>query len=296
VILRGKATIAPQAWFDPDMCRWLAYFGDPDRMGELVYNPSHSLIEQSRAARFTSHLTNADGFGVGWYGLSELPGVYRSVAPAWSDRNLQELCAQIESPLFLAHVRATTGTPVQQTNCHPFRDGRWLFVHNGFVDHYPRLRRDLMLAVEPRFFDRIEGTTDSELLFFLALTFGLDEDPLPALERMAGYVETIGHRHGVAEPLQMTAGVSDGERLFAVRYASGRAEANSLYVSNDARDVRQLYPENERLQHLSDEARAVVSEPLSDLPGLWREVPPSSAVIVQPGDDREVPFTPHAPD
>jgi hypothetical protein len=37
--------------------------------------------------------------------------------------------------------------------------------------------------------------------------------------------------------------------------------------SNDARDVRQLYPEGERLQHLSDEARAVVSEPLADLPG-----------------------------
>jgi predicted glutamine amidotransferase len=118
------------------MCRWLAYFGSPIRIEELVYNASHSLIEQSRAARLTTHLTNADGFGIGWYGRSELPGLYRSVSPAWSDRNLQELCAHIASPLFLAHVRAATGTPVQQTNCHPFRDGRWLFVHNGFVgDH-----------------------------------------------------------------------------------------------------------------------------------------------------------------
>lgn len=278
------------------MCRWLAYFGSSLRMEELVYNASHSLIEQSRAARLTTHLTNADGFGIGWYGTSELPGVYRSVAPAWSDRNLQELCAQIASPLFLAHVRASTGTPVQQTNCHPFRAGRWLFVHNGFVHHYARLRRELMLAVAPRFFDRIEGTTDSELLFFLALSFGLDEDPLPALERMAGFIEAVGYRHGVSEPLQMTVGVSDGERLYGVRYASGQAEPNSLYVSNDAPDVRQLYPENERLQRLSDEARAVVSEPLADLPGLWREVPPSSAVIVQPGDGREVHFTPQAAD
>jgi glutamine amidotransferase len=278
------------------MCRWLAYFGSPLRMDELVYNASHSLIEQSRAARLTTHMTNADGFGIGWYGTSELPGVYRSVAPAWSDRNLQELCAQIASPLFLAHVRAATGTPVQQTNCHPFRVGRWLFVHNGFVDDYARLRRELTLAVAPRFFDRIEGTTDSELLFLLALSFGLDDDPLPALERTAGFVEAIGHRHGVAEPLQMTVGVSNGERLYGVRYASGQAEANSLYVSNNARDVRQLYPENERLQRLSDEARAVVSEPLADLPGLWREVQSASAVIVQPGDDREVHFTPRAPD
>jgi predicted glutamine amidotransferase len=276
------------------VCRWLGYFGSPLRIEELVYNATHSLIEQSRAARLTTHLTNADGFGIGWYGTSELPGIYRSVAPAWSDRNLQELCAQIASPLFVAHIRASTGTPVQQTNCHPFRHGRWLFVHNGFIDQYIRLRRDLLLAVDPRYFDFIEGTTDSELLFHLALTFGLDDEPLPALERMAGFVEATGRRHGVNEPLQMTVGVSDGERLYAVRYASGQVVANSLYVSNDAADVRLLYPENERLQRLSDEARAIVSEPLADLPGLWSEVPPSSALIVQPGADEQVAFTPRS--
>jgi predicted glutamine amidotransferase len=276
------------------MCRWIGYFGSPLRMAELVYNPTHSLIEQSRAARLTTHVTNADGFGLGWYGTSALPGVYRSVSPAWSDRNLQELCAQIESPLFLAHIRASTGTPVQQTNCHPFRHERWLFVHNGFVAGYDHLRRDLVLAVDPRLFAHIEGTTDSELLFFLALTFGLQDEPLPALERMAGFVEATARRHDVAEPLQMTIGVSDGERLYAVRYASGRVPANSLYVSNDARDVRLLYPEDERFRHLSDEARAVVSEPLGDLPGLWREVPRSSALIVQPGADEEVAFAPRA--
>jgi predicted glutamine amidotransferase len=276
------------------VCRWLGYFGDPLRMEELVYNTTHSLIEQSRAARFTSHLTNADGFGVGWYGTADLPGVYRSISPAWSDRNLQDLCAQIESPLFLAHIRATTGTPVQQTNCHPFRHGRWLFVHNGFVDQYAHLRRDLLLAVDPELFDRIEGTTDSELLFFLALTLGLDDEPLPALERMAGFVEATGRRHGVDAPLQMTLGVSDGERLYAVRYASGQLEANSLYVSSDAHDVRLLYPENQRLQRMSDEARAIVSEPLADLPGIWREVAPSTALIVQPGADEQLAFTPRS--
>jgi predicted glutamine amidotransferase len=274
------------------MCRWLGYLGDPIRIEELVYNTDHSLIEQSRAARFTSHVTNADGFGIGWYGSEELPGVYRSVAPAWSDRNLQDLCAQIRSPLFLAHLRATTGTPVQQTNCHPFRHGRWLFVHNGFIDQYPRLRRDLMLAVDPDLFARVEGTTDSELLFFLALTFGLDDEPLAALERMAGLVEATGRRHGVEEPLQMTLGLTDGERLYAVRYASGTMEPNTLYVSNGARDVRLLYPEIERLRHMSDEARAVVSEPLEDLPGVWRDVPPTTALIVEPGACEEAPFVP----
>jgi glutamine amidotransferase len=275
------------------MCRWVGYFGSPLRLEELVYNTSHSLIEQSRSARKTSHLTNADGFGLGWYGTSERPGLYHSVAPAWSDRNLQELAAQIESPLFLAHVRASTGTPVQQTNCHPFRWDRWLFVHNGFVRDYARLRRDLLLAVDPRFFEAIEGTTDSELLFYLALTFGLDEDALPALERMAGFVEATAQRFGVEDALQMTLGLSDGERLYAVRYASA-STANSLYVSNDARDVQLLHPDNERIQGFSPEDRAIVSEPLEELPGLWREVPASTAIVVQPGADEEVAFRPAA--
>ena len=277
------------------MCRWVGYYGDPLRLEELVYNANHSLLEQSRAARLTTNLMNADGFGVGWFGTSEAPGVYRNVSPAWNDRNLRELCAQIQSPLFLAHVRASTGTPVQQTNCHPFRHGRWIFVHNGFIEGYERLRRDLILAIDPELFTHVEGTTDSEVLFFLALTFGLADEPLAALERMAGFVEATGRRHGVESALQMTIGTSDGERLYAVRYASGGVEANSLFVSNDPADVRLLYPEDERLKHLSDEARAIVSEPLSDLPGIWREVAPSSALIVQPGDDEEIPFTPREP-
>jgi glutamine amidotransferase len=273
------------------MCRWVGYSGSPLRLEELVYNTTHSLIEQSRSARQTSHLTNADGFGLGWYGTSETPGVYHSVAPAWNDRNLQALAGQIESPLFLAHVRASTGTPVQQTNCHPFRWGRWLFVHNGFVRDYARLRRDLLLAVDPRFFAAIEGTTDSELLFYLALTFGLDDEALPALERMAGFVEATAQRFGIEDAVQMTLGVTDGERLYAVRYASA-SEPNSLYVSNDARDVQLLHPDNKRIQRLAEEDRAIVSEPLEELPGLWREVPASTAIVVQPGADEELAFTP----
>ena len=97
-----------------------------------------------------------------------------------------------------------TGTPVQQTNCHPFRYGRWLFVHNGFIGGYDGVRRELLFAVDPKYFANIRGSTDSELMFHLALTFGLEDDPLDALERMAGFVEDTGTRHGIDKPLQMT--------------------------------------------------------------------------------------------
>lgn len=275
------------------MCRWVAYFGNPIRPEVLLYETQHSLVEQSRRDRLAGGYPNADGFGLGWYGERDVPGLYRSIQPAWGDRNLQELAAQITSPVFLAHIRAATGTPIEQTNCHPFRHGRWLFMHNGFIDDYRRLRRDLLLAVDPALFAEIEGTTDSELMFYLALSFGLEEEPLAALERMAGFVEETGRRHGVAEPLQMTVAVSDGERLYAARYASGPV-VNSLYVTANASAVRELHPEDTRFRGFSDDARAIVSEPLGDLPGLWQEVPAGTALVVQAGEDERLPFRPRA--
>jgi predicted glutamine amidotransferase len=273
------------------MCRWVAYSGNPIRPETVLYDTKNSLVEQSRSDRLAGRKPNADGFGLGWYGDREMPGLYRSVAPAWGDRNLRDLAGQITSPLFLAHVRAATGTPVEQTNCHPFRHGRWLFMHNGFIDGYQRLRRELLLAVDPSLFEGIEGTTDSELMFHLALTFGLEEDALAALERMAGFVEETGRRHDVADPLQMTVAVSDGERLIAARYASGPV-ANSLFVTADADAIRALYPDDARFRSFSEEARAIVSEPLGDLPGVWREIPAGTAFVVRPGEDETVPFAP----
>lgn len=276
------------------MCRWLGYSGGPIEPGELLYGPERSLIEQSRRHAPNMPLPNGDGFGLGWYGRRDVPALFHSASPAWGDRNLRELSAEVSSPMFLAHVRAATGTPVQETNCHPFGYGRWMFVHNGYIAEYDRLRRDLMLAVRPDLFSSIKGTTDSEVMFYLALTFGLREDPIGGLERMAGLVESVGAAAGIAEPLQMTVGVTDGECLHAARYASGSV-VNSLYCSVDAESLRLLYPADERFAHFPDEARIVVSEPLIELPGLWHEVPAGSALTVRKGRVDPVPFTPRPP-
>ena len=155
------------------MCRWMAWLGQPLLIDELVFKTQHGIVDQSLHSRLGAETTNGDGFGLGWYGDGEGPAVYHSVSPAWSDTNLRELAAHIESPLFMAHVRAAIGSPVQQTNCHPFRDGRWLFVHNGFIADFHTLRRDLMLAVDPARFADIHGSTDTEVVFYLALAFGL---------------------------------------------------------------------------------------------------------------------------
>ena len=276
------------------MCRWLGYAGSPIEPRELLYDPERSLIEQSRRHAPNVPLPNGDGFGLGWYGRRDTPALYHSVSPAWGDRNLRTLATEISSPLFLAHVRAATGTPVQETNCHPFAHGRWMFVHNGFIADFERLHRDMLMTVRPDLFAGIRGTTDSELMFHLALTFGLADDPLGGLARMAGFVEALGADAGIDDPLQMTIGISDGERLYAARYASG-GEANTLFHSVDVESLRRIYPERERFAHLSADARVVVSEPLVDLPGLWEEVPAGSALAVEKGGFEQVPFRPQPP-
>jgi predicted glutamine amidotransferase len=267
------------------MCRWFAYTGAPVLIENALYSPVHSLIDQSLHSRLGAETTNGDGFGVGWYAGTPTPGVYRSIEPAWNDENLRELASHVSSPLFFAHIRAAIGSPVQQTNCHPFRHDRWLFMHNGFIDGFAKIKRDLVLAVDESLFPEIRGGTDTEVLFYLALTFGLEDDPPEAVARAIGLVEACGRQRGVKYPFQGTVATTDGERLWAFRYST-EGKSRSLFFSRDVRTLRELYPDREILQQLSDDARIVLSEPVGDLPGAWNEVPEGSWGVTGKGDEQ----------
>jgi predicted glutamine amidotransferase len=274
------------------MCRWLAYSGTPVLLDTLLYKPAHSLIDQSLHSRLGVETTNGDGFGVGWYAPDiDTPALIRDTGPAWSNRNLREIADHVHSPLIFAHIRASTGTAVQQSNCHPFRHGRWMWMHNGAITDFHRVKRDLTLAVDPELFPDVEGSTDSELMFFLALTFGLEKDPPGAVARMAGLVEHTGRRHGVEFPLQMTIALTNGRQLWAFRYSS-RTSSRSLFFNTRVETLRALHPDVAFLREISDETRLIVSEPPGDLPGAWNEVPEGSYGVVQPGSDELLPFAP----
>ncbi len=271
------------------MCRWMAYSGGSIPLEDLLFLPKHNLIDQSLAAKSRETPTNGDGFGVGWYGRRTQPGVYRSVRPAWNDFNLRDLAANVDSPLFLAHVRATSAATIQETNCHPFRHGRWLFVHNGEIVDIEKLRRDLVVAVSPELFPGILGTTDSEVMFHLALTFGLMQDPYEALARMVAFVEKTARAHDVAQPLWATFAATDGESLYCVRYASD-GDAPSLYYSAGAEDLYEINPAI--AGRLGPHARAVVSEPMGDYAQVWTEAPQGSFLTVRDGDVHVKAFRP----
>ena len=108
------------------------------------------------------------------------------------------------------------------------------------------------------------------MIFNLALSFGLSADPVAALGRAIGYVEATAERGGVETP-SSEHGLSDGERLWAVRYSS-EGKSRTLFSSTDAASVRRLHPENERLQRLRDEDhRGIPSR--SPTCGVWESIP-----------------------
>ncbi len=281
------------------MCRWMAYSGEPILAEALLFRPEHSIIDQSLHAKMGGFTTNGDGFGIGWYGGGNdgdvaTPTVFKGTHPAWNDENLREVATRIRTPLLFAHVRASSGTPVQRSNCHPFRHGRWLWMHNGSLAGFPQVKRDLLMAVDPALYPEIEGSTDTEALFYLALTFGLEDDPPTAVARAVGYVEDVGRRHGVEYPVHMTVATTDGESIWIFRYSSEKA-TSSLYYSTDVSQVRQLYPEVEDLDRLGDDTRFIVSEPLKDLPGVWDEVPEASWALIRGRHQDSQPFSPLVP-
>ena len=276
------------------MCRWLAYSGSPILIKDALYEGPNSLVNQSLHSRLGAEPTNGDGFGVGWYGAPDTPGVYHSTEPAWNDENLRELSGHISSPLFFTHIRAAIGSAVQQTNCHPFRHGHWLFMHNGYINEFAKIKRDLILAVDPSLYPEIRGQADTEVLFFLALSFGLEDDPPAAVGQAIGFVEEVAGRHGVPNPFQGTVATTDGESIWAFRYSSER-KSRSLFYTTDVPTLRKLYPERELFQDVSDNARLIVSEPLGDVAGVWNEVPESSWGVIGPDREEMQPFRPEAP-
>jgi predicted glutamine amidotransferase len=218
------------------MCRFVAYIGEPVFLDELICRPAHSLLNQSLRSEQAKTRTNGDGFGIGWYGEGSEPGVYREVMPAWSDENLLSLARTLKSHLFFAHVRAATGTPIARQNCHPFRHGKWLFMHNGQIGGYAQLRRALEARLPDALYAARKGATDSELLFLLALArieqqrVAVDD----ALRATLDEVMVLMREHGITEPLRFSAALTDGRRLHIVRHASDDAPP-TLYVKQGER-------------------------------------------------------------
>ncbi|MGY0400142.1 MAG: class II glutamine amidotransferase [Ostreibacterium sp.] len=280
------------------MCRWIAYLGEPIFLEDILVKPSHSLLRQSRFAEenfIKNNLyipdgafpTNDDGFGIGWYGERSFPGVYKELRPAWNDKNYLTMAAQVRSRLFLAHLRAAYQGVVQRTNCHPFRHYQWLFQHNGEINGFSALKREIALAIDPKLFPYIDGTTDTEWFFNLAITYGLCDNPKNGLQCAINFVEDIKVKYGITAVFKLTASFSDGDCLYAIRYAT-HGDEKTLYIN---KNNRALSDENNCVI-LPNNSKLLVSEPLSDMRGNWEVIPKHHFVtITQKGNVSVEPLT-----
>ncbi len=243
------------------MCRWIAYRGETTAFEHYVTEPEHSLVTQSIRALESTAGTNGDGFGLGWYGDHPEPGLYRETRPAWSDENLRYLCRHLHSHLFFAHVRAATGTAVTRQNCHPFACGRWLFMHNGFVGSWNRLRRKVEALIPDALYPSRLGTTDSEAVFLAIVGAGIEQDPIAATCKVLRSLSQLVNEDGLRERLRFTSALSNGQDLYAFRFAAND-RANTLYFREDGEQV------------------IAVSEPFDKEPD-WIEVPPDHVLVAR---------------
>ncbi len=274
------------------MCRWMAYTGAPITVDALVSKPDHSLIHQSLNARqlalpgvsFARQFpgndfpTQGEGYGVAWVGRDGNLGHIRDTVPAWDSQNLVHLVSQIESPCFLAHVRAAPGGSLSTDNNHPFVHDGWMFQHNGGVGDFLKLKRDLVMDVDPSLYPFIDGNTDSETLFYLSLTYGLANDPAGALRRMHDRVQQARLDHGVTAAFTGTFAASDGEQIFTMRVVSeeglakgDQAEAPTLYYATGPFEI--TAGDGPKIQ-IPQHAHVIASEPaeLHYSPRTWRQI------------------------
>ncbi len=272
------------------MCRFLAYKGRALLMDEILYGPKNSLICQSINAHEAEEPLNGDGFGIGWYAheLSDFPGVFTSIKPAWNDRNLRHLAEKIKSKCFFAHVRAASKGEVNETNCHPFHYKKFLFMHNGDIEGFSAIKRYLRRELSDEIYDWIRGQTDSEHFFALYLDFlkGISENPtlddmVTAFKKTLTRVAEIKKDNAAEGCTYINCALTDGKHMLAVRYVSDLKEkASTLYYAEGAR-----FECHNGICHMVDahspeHAVLVVSEKLTSVEKDWKEIPVNHMITV----------------
>jgi glutamine amidotransferase len=275
------------------MCRFICYRGPEILLADLLYRPANSLIRQSFHAKERTEPLNGDGFGVGWYTphITSTPCVFASLTPAWSNQNLRQISEHVKSGCFFAHVRAASpGMRVSEANCHPFQYGRFLWMHNGIIRDFWRIKRRLRASLPDHFYHHIEGTTDSEHAFAVFLNLlGDTERICSAREIGQALVETIAQLErwtaetGFSGPSYYNFAVTDGRSVAAVRYVSDpTVEPQSLYHSTGGK-----YECSDSVCKFcqcdaSEKTVIIASERLTAEANDWFRVAPNHVLTIEP--------------
>lgn len=275
------------------MCRFAAYIGKPIVIDELLFKPTNSLIKQSIKARETDEPLNGDGFGLGWYvhQIDFTPAVFTSTQPAWNDKNLQHLSAKIRTHCLFAHVRAASSGGVNPYNCHPFNYKRLLFMHNGEIGGFDKIKRYIRRKLSDEIYNWIKGQTDSEHFFalFLEIAKKMKADNNIAtvshvMRETIRQIAALQKKYGVEDEITyLNVAITDGFSLLATRYTSRPdLPCPTLYYSAGS-----SYQEENGNCHMlppipeeGNEAILLVSEKLTNYKAEWQEIPLNHMLLV----------------
>jgi predicted glutamine amidotransferase len=268
----------------------MAYKGTPIVIDKLLYQPKNSLINQSFHAREIEEPLNGDGFGVGWYApeINDEPITFVSVNPAWNNRNLRNLAPRIRTECMVAHVRAASVGDVSESNCHPFQYKNLLMAHNGGVENFGLIKRQIREPLNDEMYNWIKGQTDSEHIFAFLLNYLFQHHKVispdavaDAFEHTFSFVKKLMVECGVKEEAYLNMVITNGLFFVGTRYVTDpKEEPLTLYHSEGSRYVvedgitRMFAPEDD------DQAVLVVSEKLTDDPN-WTMIPKNHLVIVE---------------
>ncbi|KAJ2705615.1 glutamine amidotransferase subunit [Coemansia sp. IMI 203386] len=282
------------------MCRFLLYKSNsPILLADLLTRPAHSIIMQSFNCKLliNKHQTmNGDGFGIGWYDEPRTKGcIFTSTLPAWSNVNLQRLAEKIKSKLVFAHVRATTGgTATSESNCHPWQYGNLMWMHNGNIGGFERIKRQMQASLSEEIYLAIQGTTDSEHAF--AVFLNMLDDPLGRKEfshdelrrAMLATIEQINSwldQAGVKETSLLNFAVTDGQTVVCTRYiTNSELEGASLFYSSGSEFSNEEESGRYRMikANKREDVVVVASEPLTYEKSDWMPIPTNTLLVITP--------------
>ncbi|KAG8963341.1 hypothetical protein FRC05_004778 [Tulasnella sp. 425] len=285
------------------MCRLLIYKGtEPIQLSHLLTRPCHSIINQAFDSRLRldrRRPINGDGFGVGWYDpvkdpeLGNQPCIFNSITPAWNNANLTRLAEKIKSPLVFAHVRATTAGSLSQDNCHPWHFSQLMWMHNGGIAEFTRLKRQLQSTLSDELYNFPQGNTDSEWAFALFLSMLADphaesftqHELRDAMLKTISTLNTWAREANITEPSLLNFCVTDGHTVVATRYISSKQdEAASLYFSSGT-TFDEYAPGGHYRMSKQDKRENIIliaSEPLTFEQADWMEIPTNTLIVITP--------------
>lgn len=275
------------------MCRFIAYIGEPILLDEVLFKPKNSLIRQSFHARETSEPLNGDGFGLGWYMVGDYspPGIFVSTQPAWNDQNLAHISSKIRSGCFFAHVRAASQGGVSKYNCHPFQYDHLLFMHNGGIGGFAKIKRALRRKLSDQIYDWVKGQTDSEHFFALLLQVIKDKklgynvnDFVLALEETLSLITEMQNDVHIDEASHINVVISNGKSMVALRYLlnprGGPEAARTMYYAK-ASELKTIGGVCRMSNNNKEQSAALIcSEKLNNHEADWQLVPENHLLYI----------------